>query len=85
MKCVTFIQFKSLLNSINMMVEENNEDILIEAENRALELDEAVVGDEEDEVGDAEYGQGLDLPGWDAYLQLTNTAAEALLGLAQLH
>ena len=44
-----------LRDRVNMLIEENDEDVLEEDERRAEALDEAVVGDEEDEVGDAKY------------------------------
>jgi hypothetical protein len=66
-----------LRDRINLIVEENNEAILIEAEERADANDQAVVGDEEDEIGDAEYGQEVPDQGRNALMLLLN-AVEAV-------
>ena len=55
-----------------MIVEENDEVLLAEAEARINEADEIEVSDEIDEVDDADYGQELVDEGVNALLMLLN-------------
>ena len=64
-----------LREKMNNTIEENEENVLVEAERRLNDEDQVAVGDEEDEVDDAEYGHGILEEGTSALMFLLQAAA----------
>ena len=66
-----------LREKINNIIEENEENALAEAERRLNDEDQVAIGDEEEEVGDAEYEQEFLEEGTSALMFLLQAAAAA--------
>jgi hypothetical protein len=66
-----------LREKMNNIIEENEESALAEAERRLNDEDQVAIGDEEEEVGDAEYGQEFLEEGTSALMFLLQAAAAA--------